>query len=138
MMVANLVKNVLSSAFGALGSFLQSIILPEGTGGGGGGAGAGGSVASSGGQEAVTFKNTFERTYGNRHPKLFEGSFQAAVESAGRQEKLLFMYLHCEMAAGTDVFCKNVFANEFLTSMVDEQNYITFAGDITHRSIYEL
>lgn len=51
--------------------------------------------------------------------------------------KLLFVYLHCDTASQTDNFCREVLTNDLNLSLL-EQNYVVWAGDITHRVVYDL
>lgn len=94
-------------------------------------------ASASGIGNAADFKTRYERQYGTTHPAFYDGNYSSSVVNAKDNIKMLCVYFHCETAAETDNFCKNVLNSDLVMSILRE-NYVTWAGDITHRAIYDL
>ena len=87
-------------------------------------------------EDTQRFVNRFEHLY--RHPpRLFTGSYQAAVRQANLESRFLLIYLHSELHENVDEFCREVLCSPNIVRYIDN-NFLFWGGSVSDVEAYAL
>ena len=87
---------------------------------------------------ASRFVLNFDQKYGSSHPRFHEGSFASARSLAEREQRFLFVYLHCTDHQDTDAFCRQTMSSSALSQFLADNRFVIWAADVADREAYEL
>ena len=87
-------------------------------------------------QDTQSFVSRFEQRY-PRPPRLFSGSYQAAVRQANLDSKFLLIYLHSDLHENVDEFCREVLCVTNIVRYIDN-NFLFWAGSVSDVEAYAL
>ena len=87
-------------------------------------------------EDSQRFVGRFEQSY-QRPPRLFSGSYQAAVRQANLDSKFLLIYLHSDLHENVDEFCREVLCAPNIVRYIDN-NFLFWAGSVSDVEAYAL
>lgn len=70
-----------------------------------------------------------------RHPELYLGTLEEAIQRAKTLKKFIVIYLHSSIHQDAQNFVDKVFCNEAIVELLD-RNYIVWAGDVSLPTAY--